>query len=272
MKEFCAHARSQWGRRYTWHPDLHDQRDRVFERGTVAPLPDMVDLRPDCPPVDDQGDLDACTANAWVAAFHVLDLANGNPMHNGSRLYLYYNQRALRGNQTQDCGAFIRDGAMALAKQGLCPESQWPYDLSKFATRPTVDCYLEGMSRPALIYSRVNQIEIDLCTALAQGHSIVFGFTVYQSFETATVLRTGMVPLPEGHEKTLGGHAALVVGYNQGKKLFTVRNSWGPDWGDRGYCYFPFSYLLNAGLAQDFWIIQVLPDLDIGQHSGQRLA
>jgi C1A family cysteine protease len=272
MKDFCAHARSQSGRRYTWQPDLHDQRDRIFQLGAVAPLPDIVDLRPGSPPVEDQGDLDACTANAWVAAIQILDRSDGIPNQSGSRLYLYFNQRALRGNQARDCGAFIRDGAMALAKQGLCRESKWPYDISKFATKPDVDCYLEGMNRQALIYSRVNQIELDLCTALAQGHAIVLGMTIYQSFETATVARTGMVPMPGDHEQTLGGHAVLAVGYNRARKLFTVRNSWGPDWGDRGYCYLPFSYLLNTKLAQDFWIIQTLKNGDIGQHSGQRLV
>jgi C1A family cysteine protease len=272
MKEFRAHAPSQLGRRYTYRPDLPDQRDHYMKVGAPAPLPDVVDLRKATSPVEDQGNLGSCTANAWVGAIELLDKAADGKFQNWSRLYLYYNERALHGNQAQDSGAFIRDGAMALAKQGICLESHWKYEVAKFATKPPVSCYAEGLNHQALQYSRVSQTEVEVCTALAQGHPVVLGFTVYQSFESAAVAKSGMVPMPGPKEKTLGGHAVLAVGYNRPKRLFTIRNSWGAAWGDKGHCYFPFDYLLNPNLAQDFWIIQTLENLSVGQHTGQTVG
>jgi C1A family cysteine protease len=269
MKAIRAYVPSKIKRRYDYHPDLPDKRDHYFQFSLSAALPDKADLRAQMSKVEDQGDLGSCTANAWVGAIEYLDKAKDGRYRNWSRLFLYYNERALHGNQRRDSGAEIRDGAKSLAKQGICIETHWKYDIKKFASKPPETCYTEGLQHQAVEYSRVDQSEQGMLSALAQGNPIVLGFTVYESFESDAVAKTGMVPMPNASEKVLGGHAVLAVGYDRPKRLFTIRNSWGRGWGDHGYCYFPFDYLLDGDFAEDFWIIQILENLTVAQHTGQ---
>jgi C1A family cysteine protease len=91
---------------------------------------------------------------------------------------------------------------------------------------------------------------------LANGYPFVFGFTVYQSFESAAVAQTGIVPMPAPGEQVLGGHCVLAVGYDDNQRRFIVRNSWGPSWGVAGYCTMPYEYLINPNLASDFWTLR----------------
>lgn len=86
----------------------------------------------------------------------------------------------------------------------------------------------------------------------------MFGFTVYQSFESAQVARTGKVPLPSMGESVLGGHATMAVGYSDADQRFIVQNSWGRDWGDKGYFHMPYSYLTDADLAADMWTVRLV--------------
>jgi C1A family cysteine protease len=266
MKELKAFAPSRINRRYDYRPDLPDKRDYYFQYTPGTPLPNIVDLRHQMSRVEDQGDLGSCTANAWVGVIEYLDKVKDGHYHNWSRLFLYYNERALHRDQNVDSGAYIRDGAKALAKQGICQETHWKYDITKFAEKPPATCYTEALTHQALVYSRVAQTQEAVLNALALGNPVVVGFTVYESFESPEVEKTGMVPLPGPTEDVLGGHAVLVVGYDLEKKLFTVRNSWSSHWGDHGYCYFPFAYLLDGDLAEDFWIIKAIDNLSVAQH------
>lgn len=93
---------------------------------------------------------------------------------------------------------------------------------------------------------------------LNQGFSFVIGFLVYPSFESPMVAKTGMVPLPKPNEVSLGGHAITIVGYDDSKNSFYARNSWGLNWGLKGYFYIPYSYLSNPNLASDAWTIMVM--------------
>jgi C1A family cysteine protease len=95
-----------------------------------------------------------------------------------------------------------------------------------------------------------------LCLSL--GYPFVTGFTVYESFESAEVARTGIAPLPDPDERVLGGHAILVIGYDLDKKLFICRNSWGTDWGDKGIFYLPFEYLADTDLSSDQWTLRTV--------------
>ena len=270
MSELRAYLPSKIKRRYDYRPDLPDKRDYYFQFAKGAALPNVADLRADMSRVEDQGDIGSCTANAWVGAIEYLDKAKDGHYRNWSRLFLYYNERSLHGNVHSDSGAELRDGAKALAKQGICVETHWKYEVSKFKMKPPASCYEEGVKHQALKYSRVDQIEEAMLSALANKNPIVLGFTVYESFESDAVAKTGLVPIPKPTEKVMGGHAVLAVGYDRTKKLFIVRNSWGGDWGDRGYCYFPFDYLLDGDLAEDFWIIQTLENLTVAQHVAQK--
>jgi C1A family cysteine protease len=248
-------------RRYGWLRDLPDQRDRKCRvpRGAQAAtaLPPSVDLRPQCPPVYDQGDLGSCTANAIAAALEYDATRQALPVVMPSRLFIYYNERVIEGTVGSDSGAQIRDGIKSVAQWGDCPETEWPYDVSLFATQPPQSCYSDAATHLALVYESLDQDLNELRGCLAAGFPFVFGFTVYQSFESEAVAQTGLVPLPGWFERPLGGHAVMAVGYDDASSRFTVRNSWGPGWGDQGYFYFPYAYMTGR-LSSDFWTIRTV--------------
>jgi C1A family cysteine protease len=249
------HSRSpQW---YGWLPDLPDHRDLTFRRiaPRAAKLPPSVDLSPDCSPVEDQGQLGSCTANALVGALEFLEKKDGAPFADLSRLFVYYNERAIEGTVSQDSGAFIRDGIKSLAKQGVCREDTWPYDIATFTQKPAKACYTAARKHKILSYYRIETLD-EMRTCLATGYPFVFGFTVYEAFESRQVARTGALNLPKRTEKNVGGHAVLAVGYNDKRKRFLIRNSWGADWGKAGYFTMPYAYLANPKLADDRWTIR----------------
>ena len=92
--------------------------------------------------------------------------------------------------------------------------------------------------------------------ALINGFPFVVSILVYSSFETTQVAINGYVPMPQPNETLLGGNAILCVGYNEIKKVWIMRNSWGNQWGDKGYFYLPYQYLINPNLASDLWVLQ----------------
>jgi C1A family cysteine protease len=249
-------------KRYGWRPDLPDIRDHLYAAPlhALGALPPSADLRPNCPKeVYNQGDLGSCTANAIAAAVqfgrmkqHLL------PDFIPSRLFIYYNERVIEGTVNEDSGAYIRDGIKSVNKQGVCPEPEWPYDISKFTQKPSAKCYKDALQNRATSYSRLVRTLTQMKGCLASGYPFVFGFTVYESFESDTVARTGEVPMPAMSEKVLGGHAVLAVGYDDSTSRFLVRNSWGPGWGMDGYFTMPYAYLTDENLADDFWTIRMV--------------
>jgi C1A family cysteine protease len=249
-------------KRYGWIPDLPDHRDHLYAapQPVLAKLPKKVDLRTKCPPVFNQGELGSCTANAIAAAHQFGQMKQKKPKaFTPSRLFIYYNERVMEGTVREDSGAMIRDGIKSLVKQGAAPESTWPYAIKKFATKPPKKCYDAGLKNQALSYQRLTPVLSQLKGCLAAGYPFVFGFSVYESFESEAVARTGKVPMPDGStEKQLGGHAVLAVGYDEAKQRFIVRNSWGAGWAIKGYCTFPYAYLLDANLCDDFWTVRVV--------------
>jgi len=244
--------------RYGWVPDLPDARDHLYAAPPryLSKLPPSVDLREGCPKeIYDQGNLGSCTANAIGAAFEFALLKQQLEDFMPSRLFVYYNERVKEGTVDSDSGAMIRDGIKSVNKQGVCPETDWPYDISKFAERPPDSCYEEAMKHQVLSYQRVPQLLNQLKGCLANGFPVVFGFTVYESFESDQVAQTGEVPMPGAGEQVLGGHAVLAVGYDDATQRFLVRNSWGDGWAQGGYFTMPYTYLVDRTLAQDFWAI-----------------
>jgi C1A family cysteine protease len=242
--------------RYGWKPDLPDRRDHVYKK-SIPSLPPVVDLRTFCPPVYDQGQLGSCTANALSAAIEFLDLKDKKTPIMFSRLFIYYNERKLEGTVRYDSGAAIRDGVKTLFSLGVCPESMWPYIISRFTKKPSLSCYAAASPHKiadSLSYTRLNTVD-DMRTQLSLGYPFVFGFTVYESFEGSYVAQTGIVDMPKSGEQVLGGHAVLCVGYDDTQKRFLVRNSWGATWGMTGHFTIPYDYLADRNLSDDFWTI-----------------
>jgi C1A family cysteine protease len=243
---------------YGWVPDLPDGRDLLYAAPPkpLAKLPARVDLRPKCPPVYDQGQLGSCTANAIGAALEFDQIKQRRRVFAPSRLFIYYNERAIEGTVEADSGAMLRDGVKSVAKQGACDEKKWPYEIDQFRVKPPRPCYVEGKQNQAIQYLRVGQSLGQMKGCLAEGFPFVFGFAVYESFESREVAKTGHAPMPRAKEAMLGGHAVLAVGYDESKQWFTVRNSWGSGWGMRGYFTLPYPYLTQPSLARDFWTIR----------------
>lgn len=241
-------------KRYGWKPDFPDHRD--FAYSIIRPrvqYPQVVDLRPLDSPIQDEGALGSCTANALAGALQFLELKNNEKLVNLSRLFIYYNERSIEGTIDQDAGAQIRDGVKVLNQLGVCSEYVCPYAINQFTQKPTEQSYEEALERKIISYHRLNGQD-DMLTCLADGFPFVFGFTVYNGFESAQVAKTGEVSMPGPDEKILGGHAVMAVGYDLAKQQFIVRNSWSASWGAKGYFYIPFDYLRT--MADDFWTIR----------------
>jgi C1A family cysteine protease len=220
-----------------------------------AKLPASVDLRPQCSKVEDQGNLGSCTANALVGAMEFLERKDQVPYAELSRLFVYYDERVIEHTTKVDAGAMIRDGIKTLAKQGVCSEKKWPYVISKFSVKPSPACYKEALDNQITSYQRILTLD-EMRTCLADGFPFVFGFTVYESFESQQVARTGIVPMPQQGERVMGGHAVVAAGYDDSAKRFMVRNSWGEGWGMKGYFTMPYDYVADRNLSDDFWTIR----------------
>jgi C1A family cysteine protease len=236
----------------------------------AAHLPAKVDLRPGCPPPYDQGQIGSCTANSIAGAIEFDQKKQKITEFTPSRLFIYYNERVMEATSPSvDSGAQIRDGIKSVATFGVCPETEWPYDDKNtnpdpcaacgYAKKPLVACYTQALKHKVTSYHRLNSAVLStLKGCLAEGYPFVFGFTVYESFEGDEVAKTGIVPMPAPKEKMVGGHAVLAVGYDDSTKHFIVRNSWGLDWGIKGYFMMPYDYMTSTNLSDDFWTIRMV--------------
>jgi len=176
-----------------------------------------------------------------------------------SRLFIYYNNASLEHTIASDSGAQIRDGIKSVGKQGDCPEAEWPYVIAKFKTRPPKSCYVDALKYKAVLYQRLTPALSQLKGCLASGYPFVFGFTVYESFESPQVARTGHhASLPKPDESSIGGHAVMCVGYDDAKQWFIIRNSWESKWGMKGYFTLPYAYVTSVNLASDIWTIRIV--------------
>jgi C1A family cysteine protease len=246
-----------------------------------AALPASVDLREWCSPVEDQKKLGACTANAGVGLIEYYERKAFGRHTDASRLFLYKATRNLM-KKKGDTGAELRTTMGAMALFGVPPEEYWPYSdkADAFDKEPPAFCYAFALNFRALQYYRhdpAGVLPADVLervrTYIAAGHPSMFGFTVYSSIEMAD--DRGAIPFPSRAERILGGHAVDAVGYDdriaienrtsgvQTKGALLIRNSWGDAWGDRGYGWLPYEYVLR-GLAEDFWCVLKKDWVDTG--------
>ena len=247
-------------RHYGWIPDVPDQRDHLYSAPPqyLAALPASTDLRGKCPPVYNQGPLGSCTANAIAGVIEFDRMKQSLSDVVPSRLFIYYNERVIEGTVSIDSGAMLRDGIKSVASDGVCPEPEWPYDITKFARKPTAKCYADAKLDRAISYQSLIQDLNQMKGCLASGYPFVFGFTVYESFESEAVKGSGHAPMPKQNERAVGGHAVMAVGYDDARQWFLVRNSWGPSWGLKGYFTLPYTYLMQQGLSRDFWTVRLV--------------
>ena len=292
-----------------WLPDYPDFRDYTAERSVLAPrfarlgqgasIRDMLakagikggrrrrlaasaDLREWCPPVEDQGAIGSCTANAGVGLVEYFERRAFGHHLDASRMFLYKSTRNLL-HCTGDTGAFIRTTMGALVLFGVPPEEHWPYKAEALDKEPSAFCYAYAQDYQALQYYRLDppptkeDALLDaIRTHLSAGLPSMFGFTVYSSIDEAA--DDGLIPFPKEGEKVLGGHAVVAVGYDDRKRVPTadgkatttgallIRNSWGPEWGENGYGWLPYDYVTQE-LAMDFWSVIKKEWMDTGQFS-----
>ena len=225
-------------------------------------LPDHIDLislsesfSPQNWPVWDQGELGSCTAFAILSTLHYYD-----PTVQPSTLFQYYNERLQDGDIDSDNGSTITQATQCLIKYGYCSVDSWPYITTKFSIAPPQSCYDQAVQN---LEGQNPQFEIldpspsSIMSCLSRNCPVILGISVYESFESDKVAKTGMVPMPKPDEQLLGGHAVSIVGYDTKTKRWKVRNSWGPNWGDKGYFYLPFEYITESQLASDLWAYKV---------------
>lgn len=239
---------------------------------TPASLPVKIDLRAWCAPIEDQGALGSCTANAGVGMIEFYEKKAYGVWLDASRLFLYKATRNLLG-WTGDTGAYLRTTMGAMALFGVPPEKYWPYKIASFDAEPTAFLYAFAQSFQALNYYRLDPVGTtptnllsQIKTNLAGNLPSMFGFTVYDSISQANGAGKGKIPFPCSTDKVAGGHAIMAIGYDDtlaikntnGGKTTTgallIRNSWGTSWGDMGYGWLPYEYVLK-GLAVDWWAL-----------------
>jgi hypothetical protein len=252
---------SRLGHIYNLKPALKTGDEKVFgiENHTVETvnLPPTFDLRiaTNCiPPILNQFSLGSCASNELSNALRFCLAKEKQNIWQPSRLYLYYFGRLFEGSPvTEDTGTSITGLCSAVVKYGVCSEINWPYTISKFATQPSRDAILAAhMHCTGYSFINVPQDLVHMKQALLN-YPIIIGIQVYSSFESDTVAKTGIVPMPDTtNEVLLGGHAVNIVAYSDVTQTFTCSNSWGLQWGKNGYFTIPYDYLLDPNLAEDF--------------------
>ena len=251
---------------YRFAPEKLSNRKQFCASNTNLKLPPKVDLRQYLTEIEDQQDTNSCVANAVAGAYEYLVKKHEARDYDVSRLFIYYNARDLGGIKG-DNGSLIADAIEGLRSHGACAEESWPFTQNKVDKRPSDDAYEEAAE---FVVEDMQLVPVNLMawkSCLAEGHPVIFGISLFESFDQQR--KKGVVPLPtpkESSRESHGGHAMLCVGYSDPDRVFIVRNSWGSNWGDKGYCYIPYDYLVNPKYNDgDSWIIRQLENFEFDQ-------
>lgn len=254
--------------------------DHAPRRSRTATASTKADLRQWCSPIEDQGQLGSCTAHAGVGLYEYFERRAFGKYIDGSRLFLYKVTRNILGWPGDD-GAYLRTTMGAMAMFGIVPEKYWPYAEYKFNEEPSAFLYSYAQNFQALLYYRLDVQGVTkdhllekIKQHLRMGLPLIFGFTCYTSLDTAD---DGNIPFPDNNEEVEGGHAVMAVGFDDKKEIVNcnnpsiktkgaimIRNSWGTEWGDKGYGWLPYEYILK-GIADDWWSMTKAEWIDTGK-------
>ncbi len=252
--------------RYGWKHDRPDDRDHRFAlaRPRPATLPPAASAQQFEPPIWHQGELSSCTGHGTCRIVQMARARAGLPDFQLSRLMAYYLGREREGTVTEDIGAEIRDVIKGLARSGVCAETDWPYDASRFAVAPPSDVWTSALADCIKAYSRLNNQDLDeLKSCIAGGDGFVFGFEVPHSFEEDAIASTGIFVPPAVGETSVASHCVAAVAYDDSVRPapwvasggFLIANSWGTAWGlprAPGHFWMPYSFI-TGGACSDFW-------------------
>ena len=241
-----------------------DHRDALYSFTPPAHLlaagPVDSDLSGNIDWVYDQGTESSCVAHAISSDIRYIEKMAHQNIIQPSRNFVYYNARANDSppGTNSDNGTEIRSGLQGVSNtgSGFCPESMWGYQSSTVFAKPPVTCYAAAAPNVIGVYQAVNQDRITIQSALAGGQPIIFGIEVFKSMMSDDVAKTGIVPSPASTDKPIGGHAILMVAANNAAQQYKFLNSWGEDWGDKGYGYLPFQFVESSYTASDFYVVE----------------
>ena len=266
---------------------LQHSEQPTLSAAEIKALPAKYDFSSQMPPIHDQGSLGSCTAQAVTISMEY-QLKQQDNAQTLSPLFLYYNERKLMGTIREDSGASLSDGIKAISTWGVCRESMWTYsdDKKKFMVKPPKSAYEDAKNYMGLDGIRTSNVRYTLDaikSRLAKGIPVVFGIYVYPSFESEKTEKTGKVPMPGTKERPIGGHALMFTGYDDETKEFKFANSWGTKWGDNGYGYLKYDYVMNVGAtakypyfySNDIWSIDKVgheDTLGLGEESPRESA
>lgn len=256
-------SKDKAGREYAtkgYIPMKAGPKTRKFQasgKAASGQLPSKVDMRKYMTAVEDQGETSSCVANAIAGSYEYWIRRSANQNFDVSRLFVYYNARWRNGDQNEDSGSIIQLAMEGMKEFGACSEQRWPFQKPLLLEKPNREAYQEAANAKI---KEMNQVPLDLTAwkqALASGYPVVFGILLFESFDQCNQ-RGGVVPMPNPADvsrESHGGHAMTAVGYSDREQVFIVRNSWGNQWGDQGYCYMPYDYVINDKFnGGDNWV------------------
>ncbi|MFZ0361446.1 MAG: C1 family peptidase [Terriglobales bacterium] len=234
--------------------DVHDARDRMYMGSrTSFVLPQQVDLREFGGPIKDQGEEGSCTGHAFSSAREWMARRYEKASPILSPQCLYAEELLASGEFPNDDGAMPRTGCQVLTALGCCETALYPYVAGQI-TRPTPEQARNALKYKTGAYHRIGTLSDFLtCLADATPWPVLVGFAVYESFMSDEVAETGIMPVPQVGEAEQGGHEVLCLGYDLGRKLALVQNSWGAEWGRKGYFWMPFEVIASADT--DLWMV-----------------
>lgn len=259
-------AKTEVVKKLGWKPGLPDIRDHKFSVHVsklydAGSLPSSADVAKPINWIYNQEEESSCVFNSGASLIRHARIRLNLPEIHPSRNFGYYETRKLEGDVNQDGGAEIRDGLQIASNIGYVAESEWGYSNNTLFTSPPSKLIQEAANHRVQQYTSIEQTREGLQTALSMGFAVQFGMTVYQSMMSNEVAKTGQVPMPQGpSDQVVGGHAVLLVGYDNHSQKYRVMNSWGYDWGKYGYFYLPYQYVESTDLASDFYTINSFTD------------